>query len=65
VRIDGAGHGDYWGHARTEAAARAADRIAEFFKFAGWSRSAGSRRSGPEMREAFAGLRGIGHARDV
>ena len=63
--IDGAHHGDYWGDSQRPPSRIAADRIAEFFKFAPWERSIGNPQSGPEQREASAEPREIGQVRTL
>jgi len=63
--IDGAHHGDYWGNSERAPSEIAADRIAEFFKFAPWARSVGNPQGGPEQREASADPREVGHMRTV
>jgi hypothetical protein len=63
IRVGGAGHGDYWGHSQRPPAARAADRIAEFFQFGSWARRVGEPSPGAASREASADRREIGRAR--
>lgn len=61
--IGGARHGDYWGNSQKPPSGLAADRIAEFFKFATWERSVGERRSETAQREPSADPREIGQVR--
>lgn len=63
--IDGAGHGDYWGHSSRPPASVAADRIAEFFRFGSWRRTIAVREAGSAPRPSTADPRELGHARAI
>lgn len=61
-RVEGAGHGDYWGHSPSAAASQAADLNAAFFQFTGSSQRSFSQRA-VDSRPS-SDVRNLGQRRD-
>lgn len=60
IDIDGAGHGDYWGHSGTQPAAVASARVGEFFGFSNWPRTIAAREPASGHRPGSAEPREVG-----
>jgi len=64
-KIDGAHHGDYWGHSTRKPASDAAKRIADFCGFGSRERTIIARSPGSTLRSSVAESRDLGYVRGI